>query len=225
MMTSSTGPRYSNATADVRPPPNIRESTITVARTLNDLMQVTALRSAVYLAEQECPYDEEFDGNDFCALHLIGRVGVEPVGCLRARFFADFAKLERLAVRHEYRRTSMAFELVRAGIELCRKKGYRRIYGHAQDRLVPFWRRFGAKPLHPQRDLIFSDFRYTEMLLETEPLPDAITLDADPYVLIRPEGDWHRPGILETSAVRPVSSPLRAMSDRPARTPRTEARP
>lgn len=188
------------------------QTRILVARSMNDMMKVATVRAAVYLAEQTCPFDEEFDGNDFCALHLIGYVGNEPTACLRARFFADFAKLERLAVRHEFRRSDLAFQIVRAGIDLCRKKGYGRIYGHAQDRLVPFWRRFGAKPVNPRRELAFSDFTYTEMLLETEPHPDAVTLDSDPYVLIRPEGQWDEPGILEHSSVRSVPSRAQRVS-------------
>src|SRR5712692_4326566 len=135
---------------------NGRRTGIKVARTLDEVMQVMAIRSACYLTEQECPYSEEFDGNDFCATHLIGYIGNEPAGCIRARFFADFVKLERLAVRHEVRRTRLAFELVHAGIALARRKGFRRIYGHAQDRLVNFWARFGAKPLGPDRKLVFS---------------------------------------------------------------------
>jgi predicted GNAT family N-acyltransferase len=185
------------------------ETIITVARNLEDMMRMTAIRAAVYMAEQSCPYDEEFDGNDFCGLHLIGSVGREPAACLRARFFADFAKLERLAVRHEFRHSTIAFDMVRAGIELCRRKGYRRIYGHAQDRLVPFWRRFGARPMRKSYELVFSDFGYTEVLLETKPHPEALTLEADPYVLIRPEGDWDRSGVLEGSASRQATSPLR----------------
>jgi predicted GNAT family N-acyltransferase len=205
-MTNRT-PRYSHSPDASRR--NTKEFSVSVARTLNDMMEVSAIRAAVYMAEQSCPYDEEFDGNDFCALHLIGRVGREPATCLRVRFFADFAKLERMAVRQEFRQSTIAFEMARAGIELCRKKGYRRIYGHAQDRLIPFWSRFGFKPVDKQHNLVFSDFSYTEVLLETEPHPEAITLDADPYVLIRPEGEWHRPGILEQSATRAVTSPLR----------------
>jgi len=50
------------------------------------------------------------------------------------------------------------------------------------------------------------------MLLEFEPDQNAITLDSDPYVIIRPEGEWDTPGILEASASRPSTSPLRAMS-------------
>lgn len=182
---------------------------IRIARTVSDIMQVVAIRSSVYLAEQDCPYDEEFDGNDLCGMHLIGSLDGEPIASLRARFFADFAKLERLAVRAQYRQSVHAFTMVREGIDLCRRKGYRKIYGHAQDRLVPFWKRFGARPLQPKRELTFSDFSYTEMLLETEPHPDAISLDTDPYVLIRPEGEWHRPGVLDRSSVRGSPSPLR----------------
>jgi len=189
-----------------------RSIRIEVARQVEDLMKVTAIRSAVYLSEQECPYAEEFDGNDFCAAHFIGYIGEEPVACLRGRFFADFAKLERLAVRREYRNSSIAFRMVREGILFARQKGYTRIYGHAQDRLIPFWSRFGARPVEPRRPLIFSDFSYTEMLLKAEPLPDAITLETDPYVIIRPEGEWSRPGILERSAERPVTSPLRRIA-------------
>ena len=55
-----------------------------VARTLNDMMQVAAIRAAVFMSEQKCPYDEEFDGNDLCAAtHILGYVNDEPAACLR----------------------------------------------------------------------------------------------------------------------------------------------
>jgi predicted GNAT family N-acyltransferase len=171
-------------------------------------MQVVAIRSAVYLSEQSCPYDEEFDSNDFCALHLIGTIGGEPAACMRIRFFADFAKLERLAVRQEFRGTPLALEICRAATELCRLKGYTRLYGHVQQKLIPFWKRFGGRPLEPHRPLVFSDYAYTEMVLETERHPHALSLESDPYVLIRPEGEWDKPGPLEISAQRPVTSPV-----------------
>ena len=180
---------------------------MSVARSLEDLARVIALRAAVYMAEQACPYEEEFDGNDLSATHLIGYVGDEPAGCLRIRFFADFAKIERLAVRAEYRNTRMAFALVRAGIELARVKGYRRLYGHAQKRLVGFWSRFGFRVFEGAQELVFSDFDYIEMLLEAEPHPQAIGIGVDPYVIIRPEGRWHRAGALDRSRSRAVTRP------------------
>ena len=39
---------------------------IRVAASLSDLMQVVAIRGAVYMGEQECPYDEE--NQDFMSL-------------------------------------------------------------------------------------------------------------------------------------------------------------
>lgn len=184
-----------------------RDLSVTIARSLDDIMRVATIRSAVYIAEQECPYDEEFDGNDFCATHLIGYVGNEPAGCLRIRYFANFVKMERLAIRREFRRTRLAFKLVRAGIELCRAKGYRKIYGHSQKRLLNFWSRFGFKPMEGGREFVFSDFDYVEVTLDMSPHPQAVAIGVDPYVTIRPEGRWHVPGILERSAIRPATRP------------------
>ena len=70
-----------------------------------------------------------------------------------------------------------------------------------------FFDRLGFRPLEGGREFAFSDFDYVEIVLDTKPHPQAITLGADPYVLIRPEGRWHEPGILERSAVRPVTRP------------------
>src|SRR5246127_6012297 len=98
-------------------PANSRAIKIRIARDPNDLMLVTAIRSAVYLAEQDCPLEEEFDGNDLVAAHFIGFVGNEPAGCLRVRFFGEFAKGERLAGGHQYRRSRVSFKLVQASVD------------------------------------------------------------------------------------------------------------
>ena len=191
---------------DRAPRPNSRPITIKVANSLDDLMQVFMIRSAVYMSEQSCPYREEFDGNDFCGSHLIGYYGDEPASSLRIRYFADFAKLERLAVRKEYRRSRLAFDTVHAGIRLVQKKGYRRIYGHARDGLAGFWARFGAKEKRAGRSFVFSDHLYKEMIIDVPPGEDSITVDTDPYVIIRPEGQWEYPGVLEASVLREHSN-------------------
>jgi predicted GNAT family N-acyltransferase len=151
---------------------------------------------------RQCPFEEEFDGNDFSATHLICHRGHEPVGCMRIRYFADFAKLERLAVRNESRNSGIAGQIVDAAVELCRKKGYRVLYAHSQKRLLKFWEQRGFERMPGTREFAFSDFDYVEVKLETEKHPQRITLGEDPYVLIRPEGQWDVPGILELSAGR-----------------------
>jgi predicted GNAT family N-acyltransferase len=181
-----------------------QKPTVRVARTIEDFMRIVTIRGAVYIAEQECPYEEEFDGNDFSATHLLGYVGGEPAGCMRIRYFADFAKVERLAVRKEFRSAGLAPHLVRASVELCEMKGYQRLYVHSQKRLVKFWTKCGFKTFEGGQELIFSDFDYVEMIMDTVRHPQTISIGIDPYVIIRPEGDWHSPGILERSRVRPL---------------------
>jgi predicted GNAT family N-acyltransferase len=180
---------------------------VKVARSFDDLMRVVSIRSAVYIGEQECPYDEEYDGNDMSGTHLLGFVGEEPAGCVRIRFFAEFAKIERLAVRKEFRHTRLAMQLARASIELARMKGYRVLYSHVQKHMINFNARFGFRVLKDRPEFVFSDFDYVEMVAHVEPHPDAVRLGADPYKVIRPEGRWHVPGILEASAAREASRP------------------
>ena len=169
-------------------------------------MQAFAVRSAVFLSEQNCPYAEEFDGNDFTATQFVGFVGGEPASACRVRYFSDFAKLERVAVRREFRRSGTAAEMIDFALELCRQKGYRKVYGHAQERLVPFWGRFGFEPINGAK-FVFSDHEYVEILCDLEPHPNQVAIGGDPMVIIRPEGAWGEPGVLERSAERTATNP------------------
>jgi predicted GNAT family N-acyltransferase len=184
---------------------------VRVARTLTDLMQVATVRALVYMGEQGCPFDEEFDGNDLAgATHLMLTLRDETIGVVRLRWFANFAKLERLAIRREYRGGPGLMMLARAAFAHAERKGYRRLMGHAQTRLVAFWRRSFGGWVRPDRPMFaFSDHDYVEMEFALEPPADAISIDTDPFVLLRPEGDWDRPGVLDRSAARrhPASCP------------------
>ncbi|MEK6637685.1 MAG: GNAT family N-acetyltransferase [Pseudomonadota bacterium] len=170
-----------------------------IARTFEDMSQVISVRSATYIAEQCCHYSEEFDGNDFCATHIIGYVNGDPAGCVRLRFFASFAKIERLAVRPDYRGSRLAFVLARQAINHCQKKGYTKIYGHARLDLVSFWKMFGFVRRDKRPEFAFANIKYAELELDCEQLKEAISLMNDPMTLIRPEGDWDRPGPLDRS--------------------------
>ncbi len=187
---------------------------VTTAKTIEDIMRVTAIRAAVYMAEQDCPYEEEFDGNDFCATHLIGWVDGEPVACVRVRYFGGFAKAERFAVRQSHRKSRIAFKMIRATIEHCARKGFGKMICHARNELIPLYQMFGFRVDENARSLVFSDYSYTEMMRDTELPQNAITLETDPYALIRPEGDWDTEGVLEASIDRAAgtSEPAYAMA-------------
>lgn len=175
---------------------------VRVARTMDDLLKSFSIRSATYVAEQLCPFDEEFDGNDFCATHLIGEINGEPAGSIRVRFFSDFVKIERLAVRREFRQSKLAFRLVRAALTHASRKGYRRAYGHSRTDLTRFWGIFGFKPLEGRPSFMFSDVEYVELHADLVAAIDSIAIGVDPYVIIRPEGAWDTPGPLDRSAIR-----------------------
>jgi hypothetical protein len=53
----------------------------------------------------------------------------------------------------------------------------------------------------------FSDHEYVETIRELTPPADAVTIDSDPMVILRPEGAWDRPGVLDHSAGRPATNP------------------
>jgi predicted GNAT family N-acyltransferase len=178
-----------------------------VASNAEQLQQVFAVRAAVYMSEQNCPYEEEFDGNDYCATHVLGFVDDKPCAAARVRYFANFAKLERLAVLRDSRGTHVARAVVESAHEVCRRKGYTHVYGHAQARLLDFWAKFGFRLTQRNARLVYSDHEYVEVVAELTPHESPITLESDPYLIVRPEGAWDSPGILEKSGIRPATNP------------------
>jgi Acetyltransferase (GNAT) family len=168
-------------------------------RSFEELAHVISIRSATYIAEQFPLYGEEFDGNDFCATHMVGYINGDPAGCIRIRYFGDFVKVERLAVKLEYRKSRLAFALVKFARSHIKKKGFRRIYGHASDEIAPFWKLMGGVPMENRPPFRFANVEYREMSCEVEPDPLAISYGVPPMVTIRPEGLWDEPSALDWS--------------------------
>lgn len=181
--------------------------TVRVARTSDDMQRIAVTRALVYIREQDCPYEEEFDGNDFAgATHLLAEIGEEPVGCLRLRWFNGFAKVERVCVREGRRSGKVARHLMAEAVELIRRKGYTRFIGQVQTHLVPYWKRYGFIHRADRGQFVFSDRSYAEMEARYEPHPQALNPDSDPLVLDRPEGEWDVPGPLDRSTARGAAS-------------------
>src|SRR5689334_19421666 len=118
---------------------NRTDISVRVVRSLDDLQRVATLRAMTYMAEQNCPYDEEFDGNDLCSMHLLGFEGREPVGALRLRFFSAFCKIERVCVDPRKRGGAVFSHLLAHAIEIASRKGYRRALAYIQTRLEGLW--------------------------------------------------------------------------------------
>ena len=194
--------------ADSRAP----EVTTKVAHTIEELMQAFAVRAAVFLSELAYPYQEEFDGNDFTATHFLGYVGPEPASTCRVRYFADFAKLERVAVRQAFRKTRVGIKMIESALDFCRQKGYRQVHGHCEEHLLPLWQAFGFEPINGDK-FTLADHQYIEIACQLEPHPDPIAVGKNPMVMIRPEGNWDEPGVFERSATPPPADPTGGAPD------------
>lgn len=179
---------------------------IRIARTLDDWMMVATVRAIVFMAEQQCPYAEEFDGNDLTGTNVLVLVDGEPAATMRIRYFARFAKLERLAVRAEYRHLKIGRELFYWVKDFCGRKGYEEAFGQCQVRLFQYMQECFAAEANGGR-FHFSDHQYQPLKFPIARPPDAFTITSDPMVLQRPEGDWDRPGVLDHSAERPPTNP------------------
>lgn len=175
-----------------------------IVRGIDELLSACAIRAMVFAGEQRCPLTEEFDGNDFAGVtHLLVRHGVEPVGTLRMRWFADFAKVERVAVLPSARNNEPARALIRFAVHLAARKGYRRLIGNVEQSLVAYWQRaLGVRVREDRPRVRFSDRDYVEIELALVPPIDAITPETEPMVMLRPEGAWDEPGVLDRSAER-----------------------
>ena len=173
-----------------------------IVATDEERFKAYAVRIAVYIEGQDCPWDEEFDGNDLVASHVLAQLDGEPVGCIRLRFFAGFAKLERLAVRDCFRGRGFADPLVQFALDHVARKGYDTLVLHAQAGRETFWQQYGFAPLPGRPHFDFSGVAYTEMVATLTPSVDSASLQWAAMRQNRPEGDWDRPGVLEGSGTQ-----------------------
>jgi len=120
-----------------------------IATSWDDLIKVFTVRAVVFIGEQNTPYDEEIDQHECCSLHILGEVGDEPAAAGRIRFLGEYAKLERIAVRKEYRGQNHGHQLMEFMLDTAREHGFRKLKMHAQAHLCDFYRRYGFEVQGP----------------------------------------------------------------------------
>ena len=106
-----------------------------------------AIRTQVFIDEQDCPPEEEWDAHDATSRHLLGWVGDTPVATARWRTVphdeALAAKLERFAVLPDYRGRGYGRDLVKYALGDARRAGFTTFVLHAQAHLEAFYADFG----------------------------------------------------------------------------------
>ncbi|OEK03454.1 GNAT family N-acetyltransferase [Roseivirga sp. 4D4] len=110
-----------------------------------ELKEAFKVREVVFIDEQECPPEEEFDGFDDESIHFIAYISGEPVGTSRYRTTDKGVKLERFAVLKEHRGNGVGKRLVQTAlgqIETTIEPGTL-LYLHAQVDAMPLYARYG----------------------------------------------------------------------------------
>ncbi len=114
----------------------------------DELTTVFAIRNVVFVEEQNCPPELEFE-NEEVSTHFLALLNNIPCGACRWRKTDTGYKLERFAVLKEYRGKGIGKALVAAALEdLPKDADY--IYLNAQLDAMPVYGKFGFQPEGPQ---------------------------------------------------------------------------
>jgi predicted GNAT family N-acyltransferase len=105
------------------------------------LEKIFAIRKVVFVEEQNCPPELEWEYEDE-STHFLAKVDGQPAGAARWRKTANGYKLERFAVAKEFRGLGVGQALVKAVLaDLPADAGY--VYLHAQIQAVSLYEKFG----------------------------------------------------------------------------------
>lgn len=109
----------------------------------DELTSCFSIRRTVFIEEQLCPEEEEFDGLDSKAVHFLALIDDQPVGTARLRFMNDKVKFERLAVLRNYRNAGIGRGLLQYILDYIDGSGWNCTLIHAQAHLQQFYECFG----------------------------------------------------------------------------------
>jgi predicted GNAT family N-acyltransferase len=95
-----------------------------------------AIRTVVFIEEQRCAPEEEWDGFDESSRHLLAWLGDEAIGVARWRAVPHggraVAKLERFAILRDYRGRGFGRQLILQTMDDARLGGFDEYLVHAQ---------------------------------------------------------------------------------------------
>lgn len=111
-----------------------------------DVDGAIALREEVFVREQNVPAEEELDGRDEDALHLVALDPADParvIGTLRLLFDGATVKVGRVAVEQGWRRQGLAAAMLEEALAEGRRHGCTRARLASQVEVVPLYERAG----------------------------------------------------------------------------------
>ena len=150
------------------------ETSVTMIKSLEEMEKAYEIRRQVFMEEQGEPEDEQFDGNDFCAAHLLAFWKGQPVGTMRLRMVSgsDGGTIiwERLSILREAREGNpwLFRKILKAARHYTDLMGVKNVIGIVEDqKLMRFWQIYGGK-LTSEEPLDFRGHKYRPIRLTIE---------------------------------------------------------
>ncbi len=109
-----------------------------------------AVRQAVFVEEQKCPPEEEWDDVDSVATHLLARRGDEPLATLRYYDDDGWLHIGRVAVLSPYRGMGLARTLLQRCLNDARAAGFAKAFLNAQIDKLGLYERAGFTAVGPE---------------------------------------------------------------------------
>ncbi len=148
------------------------QTIIKMVKNLSDLENAYEIRREVFMVEGDEPEEEQFDGNDLCASHLIAHWNGEAVGTMRLRIVsgANGGTIiwERLAILKEAREKNpwVLRALLKSARHYTELMGVNRIIGIVEnEKLMKMYKNYGFSKTG-ETPLVYRGHAYTPMHME-----------------------------------------------------------
>lgn len=136
--------------------PTPMDFTIRPISSESDWIEAKRIREVVFIEEQGCPPEEEWDEWEESARHFVLLLGPDVVGTARWRAYSSgehpAAKLERFALLANVRQKGLGKALIAAVLEDAQRAGFTRFVLHAQHHLTGLYGAFGFESVGPLFD-------------------------------------------------------------------------
>lgn len=115
---------------------------------ISELEKAFHIREVVFVQEQQCPIEDEFDEYDHldaACFHILAYQEGQPAGTGRVRFNEKTAKLERICILKQFRGKGIGKDIVRALENIAHKHHASEVVLHGQEHAEGFYHSLGYK--------------------------------------------------------------------------------
>ena len=107
----------------------------------DNLDVLRGIRTVVFVEEQNVPQEEEWDGRDDTAIHVLAMTpDGKPVGTAR---LLDSGQIGRMAVLRDYRNHGIGGSMLNQLVKIAAENNIGNLFLNSQFDAIPFYKKFG----------------------------------------------------------------------------------